>query len=59
MDPVGAGESLPVLLESESARAALLEPEVSYEPAYEEVEDTRIDEAAMPFEDEEEGLPLQ
>ncbi|NDV61691.1 hypothetical protein G0Q06_04440 [Puniceicoccales bacterium CK1056] len=59
MDPDSAADSLPVLLESESARAALLEPEVSYEPAYEEVDDTRVDESAVPFEDEEGLPPLQ
>lgn len=59
MDPDSAGESLPVLLESESARAALLEPEAAYEPVYEDVEDTRVDENAVPLEDEGSLLPTQ
>jgi hypothetical protein len=59
MDPESAGDSLPVLLQSESARAALLEPEPVYEPAYEDIEDTAVDEMAVPFEDEEDLLPAQ
>jgi hypothetical protein len=77
LDPNDAAESLPVLLESESARAALLEPEPVYEPetvyepepvyqpeaefdpAYEPIEDTRVDELAVPFDEEEPAPPLQ
>lgn len=59
LDPIGAGESLPLALESESARAALLEPEEVYEPAFEEIDDTFIDETTVPFDEENEPLPLQ
>lgn len=67
MDPDDAADSLPVLLESESARAALLEPEpvyepdAAFEPAYEPIEDTRVDELAVPFDEEPEEpiAPLQ
>lgn len=44
LSPAEAEENLPLLLDSESARAALLEP------VYEDIEDTRIDEAGLPME---------